>query len=200
MSRGEFFNQHQSDHSADISRINQMLENLSPEDGDDLCNSLYRQTVDEWEACARSFTALFDRLNLFNMRELNLFDIILDKGEVETYIRVQKDQEGSYTTTELLRQNSQIVNYGPTEKLSDTYVYRFGPNDDYEATIKLRKDAPGGITLEGDDRRPKPKTRFETSVTIAALEGEVLPSIARSRAMLARLWNAIQKIESSPVE
>lgn len=195
MSRGEFLHHQQSDHNADINRIQSQLENLSPESAELWSDSLYRQTVDEWEQCNRSFNGLFNRLNLYNARELNLFDIIIDEGEVETYIRVQKGNEGDYSTTELLRQDGRIVNYGPTETLSDTYEFRFGPDNGYVATISLRKDTEPGIALERDGNPMEQRTQYETSVLIAALETEVLPSIERSRKALKALWGAVQNIE-----
>lgn len=196
MSQGESLNQQQSDHNAVINRIQAQLENLNSESAELWSDSLYRQTVDEWEQCNRSFSGLFNRLNLYNVRELNLFDIIISEGEVETYIRVQKGSEGSYSTTELLRQEGRIVNYGPTETLSDTYEFRFGPNDGYVATISLRQDTTPGIALERDGNPMEQRTQYETSVLIAALEAEVLPSIERSRKALKALWGAVQNIET----
>ena len=151
MQSGEFPKHNpNSDITAGSSEIKTLLETLSPEDTEALCDSLYRQTTDEWERCNNSFGALFDRLNLFNTRELSLFDILLDQDAEtsnEVYMRVQKSKDGSYSTSQLVRNSGQIIERGQVEKFSDTYEYRFGSDEDHVATLTIKDHDTSGVQV-----------------------------------------------------
>lgn len=194
MTSGEFVGRQQK------SEISQRLESLTPDEAQQLCDVLHTQAAEQWDKCHGSFNALFDRLNLFNVRELNLFDIIVDKAAdapTETYIRVWKDRNGAYNTCQLLRYNGQILDRGSTETFSDTYEYRFGPDGNSVATIRLRDDVTGVKHARADGELLDQRSTYETNILVEALELHVLPSLEQTKTTLARLWGALHGIEEA---
>ena len=194
MTNGEYLGRQQK------SEISQRLESLTPDEAERVCNVLHAQAAEQWERYHGSFDALFDRLNLHNIRELNLFDIIVDNGAdtpTETYIRVWKDRDGAYNTCQLLRYNGQILDRGATETFSDTYEYRFGRDDNSVATIRLRDDVTGVKHARADGELVDQRSEYETTILVEALELHVLPSLEQTRTTLARLWGTLHGIEEA---
>lgn len=199
MQSGEFpHNKPDNSPASGESDIKALLNTLSIEDAEALCNSLHRQTIDEWERCSNSFGALFARLNMYNTRDLDLFDIPIDKDEEssnEIYMRVWKEKDGSYNTSHLVRNNGQIIERTKAEKFSDTYLYQFGPGENHIATLVIQPEATGMQVVKSNGNLESKRTRLETDTLVTAFETVVLPSIERSRSNLATIWGAIQRIE-----
>lgn len=187
-----------------ISQTREWLATLTPDEAEQWCQGFREIAIQQWNQCNNSFRALFDRLNLYNINELDLFDINTDRdssSSAEAYIRVWRDKNGdndTYNTSRLLRYKGEIIDRKETESFSDTYTYQFGPTNDHIAEIQLREDLDGQIKLaKSDGELIDNKTLFETAVLICALETEVLPSLERTKARLAELWSAVLDIETT---
>ncbi len=189
-------------HNTSISQTREWLETLTPDQAEQCCQEFSKVATEQWNQCNNSFGALFDRLNLYNLNELDLFDINIDKdleSSAESYIRVWRDKKNdTYSTSHLLRYDGEIIDRKEAESFSDTYTYKFGPTNDHVATIKLQKDLDGQIKLaKSDGELVDNRSQFETAVLICALETEVLPSLEQTKARLAELWKAVLNIETA---
>lgn len=192
----------ETDNNAYVGQMREWLETLPPGQAEDWCQGFYKHASQQWSKCNNSFRALFDRLNLYNSSELNLFDINIDQDtnvSATRYMRIWRNISGNtYNTSKLLRYNNEIIDREETNSFSDTFEYRFGPSNDHIATIKIQDDIDGRVKLANKEGEQfDARTQQETAVLLCALEAEVIPSIKHSRQRLAELWNAIQNIENS---
>lgn len=204
MRSGEFSNQSRNiDISQEEIDIKMLLENLSPEDTEALCDSLYHEIEEEWGRCDNSFKGLFNRLNMFNARELNLFDIPVGQDmetSGEAYLRVWKEGRGgdcTYHTRPMVRLNGEIVSKGDITTFSDVYEYRFGPSNDQVATVRVvdSETSAGVQVVKSDGARTPQRNKFENDIIVRTLELVALPSIKQSKQNLATMWSALQKFE-----
>ncbi len=192
----------ETSHNAYVAQMREWLETLTPEQSEEWCQGFYKHATQQWSKCNNSFQALFDRLNLYNSSELDLFDINIDQDKnasATRYIRIWRNTtENTYNTSKLLRYNNEIIDREEANRFSDTFEYRFGPSDNHVATIKIHDDMDGQVKLANKEgERFDARTQQETAVLLCALEAEVIPSIEHTRQRLAELWNAVQNIENS---
>lgn len=196
-------------HISDVQRFESMFQNQPIEDTEADLNELRITVSDRWEACNRSFKALFEILNKSSSTPVNLFDIKINKKQIgttthESFIRVWRDQqEGSYQIRTKVRIDGRIEDYltAPelSESFSDTYTYRFGTAHSHQATVKLHDTLKDKIMLEREDGKiVNGVSLHEMAVLRAALGGHVLPSIEKVEDSLLTIWEAISSDELNP--
>lgn len=182
-----------------VEKAQSILESLSDDDGQELLNSYRREAVGEWIRINSSFAGLFDRLNLFNVRELTTFDLItsIDEDGTENYLRTWRDEQGYYGTADLVRREGKIVARENQILHSDTYEYKFGPDESLVATVKIRDEIlPSAIAREdGDGNLHIERSLYESAVLVSAFENAVLPQLKTTGQTLQRLWQTVQNIE-----
>lgn len=183
-----------------VAKAQSILEGLSDKDGQELLNSYRREAVGEWTRINNSFAGLFDRLNLFNVRELTTFDLVtsIDEDGTENYLRTWRDERGYYGTADLVRRDGKIVARENQSLHSDTYEYRFGPDESLVATVKIRDEILPASAIAREDSNGNlhaERSLYESAVLVSAFENAVLPQLKTTSQTLQRLWQTVQSIE-----
>ena len=208
MSGGEKMNRESMDrqtrHVSDVQRF----ESMSAEELDTKLHIAETTTVDRWENCNRSFKLLFDTLNSGIAGQIDRFDIKTDEvtygsSTYERYIRIWKDKrDDAYKCRPKMRVDGIIEDqdFEETESFGSTYEYKFGTTHSHTATVKMLDITGGGVKLERQDGMlVAGLTQHECAVLVSAMEGMILPSIAKAEDTLITIWQAVVDEELNPI-